>query len=117
MAVRAALPWIMLDEPPRSEAHEATKLGLEVFLGSRGSAVAKYLDKRRIDRHRQRLETLAQATVTEGVSLEEFMARVKESDSMQELFEEAADVVRRARYQEQILYLGKVLANAARGTG
>lgn len=36
---------------------------------------------------------------------------------MQELLEETADVARRARYDQKISYLGKVLANAARGTG
>jgi hypothetical protein len=107
----------MLEEPPRSEAHEATKLSLELFFGSRGGAVAKYLDKRRGDRHRDRLEALAKATAEAGIAADEFMERVKGSDSFQELLEETADVARRARYEQKISYLGKVLANAARGTG
>ncbi|MEA2704931.1 MAG: hypothetical protein QOD63_2876 [Actinomycetota bacterium] len=101
---------------PRSEPHELTKLGLEVVFGGRGKAVAQYLDKRRIDRHRDRLSKLAIATVEAGVSNEELLNCIANDDDLQELFEKVATTATRSRYDEKITFLGKVLANASKRT-
>lgn len=106
----------MDERPERSEGLEAAKLGLEVMFGARGSSVARYLDKRREDRHRERLSRLAGATHDAGLDDEQLVDRLQEDDPLQELFERVATAASSSRYDEKIDYLGKVLAAAVAGT-
>ena len=88
-----------------------------MLLGGRGKSVAAYLDRRRLDRYRERLVRLADATFDAGLSQDELLNTLETSDDLQELFEKIAETAQHSRYDRKIQYLGKVLANAARGTG
>jgi hypothetical protein len=103
------------NDAPRSGALELANLGLRVAFGSRGEAVAEYLEKRRDDRWRARLARLASAAREAGIDEDTLLDRIEDDDEFQELFETAAETATRSRYDEKIDYLGRVLANAVKG--
>lgn len=103
-------------EPPRSEALEITKLAMTFVLGPRGTAIGTYIDERRADRLRKRVARLGEAAAQAGMQPADLLREIEAGDDVQELLEDVLAVAGRSRYDSKIDYLGRVLANAIKGT-